>query len=329
MPDPLNPWLALQQRAWQFDFFSALRWIEGFNPQAPRFGTAEHLQQDPVRLAQAVSMAFEPAMLRNLQPREGLVPRLAVTFFGLTGVNGPMPLSFSEELLSRQINHNDYVLTHFNDIFHHRLLSLLYRSWALSRPVVSADRPADDWFADYVRGFVPRSEGFYASQYVDQRRSADGLLAMLRDYLQVPVSLCQWYGRWAPLAADEQLQVGAGRSGAQLGIASLLGRRTWNVQHSVRLTLGPLSRAGLKALLPGSAALRGMIGLVNDYLGSHFEWDLELMLAEHENTGVRLNDATPLGLASWMSRGRSLESPRACVLGPARLQRIQQESCDD
>ncbi|WP_028944758.1 type VI secretion system baseplate subunit TssG [Pseudomonas vranovensis] len=325
MHDDLNPWFELQQEAWRFDFFSALRRIEGFNTQAPRLGTSEHLRQDPVRLSQVVSMAFEPAMLRNLQMREGLPPRLAVTFFGLTGVNGPMPLSFTEEVLSRQVNHNDYVLTHFIDIFHHRLLCLLYRSWAMSRPVVSADRPEEDRFADYVQAFAPRCEGFYASHYVDQRRSAEGLLALLRDYLQVPVRLGQWYGRWAELATDERLQIGARSQSAQLGNASLLGRRVWNVQHSVRLSFGPLSRQQFISLLPGSARLRSVIQRVNDYLGVSVEWDLELRLSDHEKTALCLNDATPLGLASWLSSVKPPFQPHAIVLGPARILRSQQK----
>lgn len=329
MHDTLNPWLVLQQQAWRFDFFSALRRIEGLNRHAPRLGTSDHLCQDPIRLSQDVSMAFEPTMLRNLQLRKGLPPRLAVTFFGLTGVNGPMPLSFSEDAISRQVNHNDYVLAHFIDTFHHRLLSLLYRSWAMSRSVVSADRPGEDRFAEYVQVFAPRSEGFYASQYIDQRRSTEGLLALLRDYLQVPVSLRQWHGHWTVLAMDERLQVGARRQSSQLGNASLLGRRILNVQHSVRFSLGPMSRTQLMALLPGSAVLRSMIRLVNDYLGASFEWDLELLLSEHEKTALRLNDATPLGLASWLSSVKPPNQPRASVLGPARIRGIQQESCND
>ncbi len=155
MHDPLDFWSQLQTGAWRFDFFSALRCVDALDPRAPRLGTSNHLHQDPLRLGQAVSLGFEPGMLRNLQLREGQAARLAVTFFGLTGVNGPMPLAFSEDVLSRQINHNDFMLADFLDIFHHRLLCLLYRSWAVTRPVVSADRANQDRFGDYVQAFAP------------------------------------------------------------------------------------------------------------------------------------------------------------------------------
>lgn len=120
-----------------------------------------------------------------------------------------MPLAFSEDVLSRQINHNDFLLADFLDIFHHRLLCLLYRSWAMTRPAVSADRPGQDRFADYVQAFTPRGERYYAAQYVDQRRSAEGLLAVLRDHLQMPVRLQQWFGRWSEQTALQQPRLAA------------------------------------------------------------------------------------------------------------------------
>lgn len=320
MHDPVSPWEQLQRQAWRFDFFSALRCLDALDPQRPRLGTSEHLREDLLRLGQAVSLAFEPAMLRNLQLREGLPPQLRVTFFGLTGVNGPMPLPFSEEALSRQINHNDGTLASFLDIFHHRLLCLLYRSWAMARPVVCADRPGQDRFSEYVQAFVPHSERYYASQYLDQRRSAEGLLGVLRDHLQVPVTLHQWHGRWSALAPTDQLQLGAGTEAAQLGRSSLLGRRAWNVQHSVRVTLGPLSLADMTRFLPGTEALRDLARLVDDYLGCGFEWDVQLLLAPSANTPMRLGGNLSLGLTSWLSSNRPATQPRACVLTPARLQ---------
>lgn len=329
MHDPLSPWMQLQHQAWRFDFFSALRCLDALHPQRPRLGTSEHLRQDSVRLGQAVSLAFEPAMLRNLQLREGMPPRLQVTFFGLTGVNGPMPLPFCEEALSRQINHNDGVLAAFLDVFHHRLLSLLYRSWAMTRPVVCADRPGQDRFREYVQAFVPRSEHYYASQYLDQRRSADGLLTLLRDRLQVPITLRQWYGRLSALAVEDQLQLGAGPEAARLGQRALLGRRVWNVQHSVRVILGPLSLADLKRFLPGTVAFCELARLVDDYLGCGFEWDVQLLLAPCANTHLCLGSHLPLGLATWLSANRPATQPRACVLTPARIQRLQQELRND
>lgn len=324
MHDSLSFWAQLQTQVWRFDFFSAMRCVDALDPMAPRLGTSEHLRQDPLRLGQAVSLGFEPGMLRSLQLREGMPARIAVTFFGLAGVNGPMPLSFSEDTLSRQINHNDFMMADFLDIFHHRLLCLLYRSWAAIRPAVSADCPGQDRFFDYVQAFTPRGERYYVHQYVDQRRSAEGLLELLKDHLQVPVRLHQWFGRWSTQGTAEQQRLGGGNA-MQLGLGSLLGRRVWNTQHSVRLTLGPLSMARLEQFLSTAAVLHNLSRLVDDYLGGCFEWDLQLLLADEADTTVHLGSNQPLGLALWLPSTQGSLRARGCIVSRARLQRLQQE----
>ncbi|MEF9672814.1 type VI secretion system baseplate subunit TssG [Pseudomonas sp. PCH446] len=259
MHDLVAPPPELVAAPWRYDFFTAMRLLERTYPDAPRWGTAQRLDDDPLRLAQHVSLAFEPAMIAQLRLREGRAGLLAVNFFGLTGANGPMPLHFSEDVLSRQINHGDSTLAHFLDVFHHRLLSLLYRSWARVRPEVWADRPADDRFADYVSAFspgelsaLPQGARFYAPQFIDQRRSAAGLLALVRDLLRLPVALSTLARHRAVLAFDERLQLGRRSESARLGGAALLGRCQWNIQHSFCLHLGPCPGRTTSSCYPGA-----------------------------------------------------------------------------
>ncbi|WP_267918696.1 type VI secretion system baseplate subunit TssG [Pseudomonas carnis] len=299
---------SLGQWPWRYEFFSAMRCIESAYPQMPRWGTADHLRDDPVRLAQQVSLAFQPAMIAGWRLREGQAACLMVNFFGLTGVNGPMPLHFSERLLSLQVNHNDPGAAHFLDVFHHRLLSLLYRSWAMARPVVSADRPAHDRFRDYVSAFsparmsaLPGAGTYYVNQMVDQRRSARGLLAMVRDFLQVPVSVQTLVGRRAALEPEQCLRLGRQRESSQLGVATLVGKHAWNVQHSFTLQLGPLSWCDYQRLLPGAAFLLPLYQLVERYVGRTFQWDLQLQLDPAQVVQLRLGSQLPLGQATWLA----------------------------
>ena len=49
---------ALAEAPWTFDFFQALRRIEGVSPELPRLGMALRPGEEPVRLSQEASMAF-------------------------------------------------------------------------------------------------------------------------------------------------------------------------------------------------------------------------------------------------------------------------------
>ncbi|NWA25921.1 type VI secretion system baseplate subunit TssG [Pseudomonas gingeri] len=326
MHDLVDPPPDLVAQPWRYDFFAALRLLERTYPDVPRWGTAQRLGDDPLRLAQHVSLAFEPAMIAQLRLREGRAALLAVNFFGLTGANGPMPLHFSEDVLSRQINHGDSTLANFLDVFHHRLLSLLYRSWARVRPVVWADRPADDRFADYVSAFspgesraLPSATRFYAPQLIDQRRSAAGLLALVRDLLRLPVALSTLGRHRTVLAFDERLQLGRRRESARLGGAALLGRRLWNIQHGFCLHLGPLSWADYQHLLPGGRYFEALCQLVECYVGPALQWDLDLRLESGQRPGLRLGAPQGLGRGCWL--GHRCAATPGWRFEPARFQR--------
>lgn len=311
---------------WRYEFFSAMRQIESAYPQAPRWGTAQHLREEPIRLAQQISLAFQPAMIAGWRLREGKAACLQVNFFGLTGVNGPMPLHFSEKLLFLQVNHNDSAPAHFLDVFHHRLLTLLYRSWAMARPVVSADRPLQDRFSDYVTAFspgemsaLPGAERYYASQLVDQRRSSQGLVAVITDLLRVPVSIQTLVGRRTPLESEQYLSLGRRHESSQLGAATLLGRYGWNIQHSFILRLGPLSWCDYQRLLPMAHYLLPLYQLVEGYVGKIFQWSLELHMDRTQVPDLRLGSRQPLGQATWLAASGEQKNDRCWRFTPARI----------
>ena len=142
---------ALEDAPWSFDFFQALRRIEGVSTDRPRLGKAVRPADEPVRLSQEISVAFAPSTLSAFeQQANGLPPRLEQRFFGLLAPNGPLPLHLTEYARERIRDGGDWTLARFLDLFHHRMALLFYRAWAESRPTVQHDRPAEDQFAVYV-----------------------------------------------------------------------------------------------------------------------------------------------------------------------------------
>jgi type VI secretion system protein ImpH len=151
--DPADLLLALQDEYYSFDFFQALRRLECIYSDHTRFAqSATPDKEPPVRLGQKVSLDFAPATLAGFKPgKEGKPAHLSVLFLGLFGPNGPLPLSLTEYAYDRQKPpHYDSTLSHFADIFHHRMLSLFYRAWADALPTVQFDRPDEDRFALFL-----------------------------------------------------------------------------------------------------------------------------------------------------------------------------------
>src|SRR5262245_46212450 len=228
---------ALAARPYEFDFYQALRRLEALFPDRPRLGRSVRLADDPVRLTQEPSLAFAPATLAAFRPaKEGAKPRMSVAFGGLFGPQGPLPLHLTEYARDRIINSADPTFARFLDVFHHRMLSLVYRAWADAQPTVQFDRPQSDRFIAYVgslggvgaeafqnRDAMPDlAKHYFAGRLACHTRHAEGLQAMLSEFFRLPIRLVEFVGRWLPLPADCRCVLrGDGEPAAEPGSAGL------------------------------------------------------------------------------------------------------------
>lgn len=151
----------LRRHPYRYDFFQALRLLENANIDRPRWGQSSHPWEDAVRLGQRPSMAFAASTLAAVEPGHNGQPAcLLSVFFGLFGPNGALPIHLTELAYERFYQDKDETFARFMDVFHHRMLSLYYHSWAVAQPTVNFDRPEDDRFKDRVGAFL--GQGFSA-----------------------------------------------------------------------------------------------------------------------------------------------------------------------
>jgi len=327
MRDPLTLLSALEAHPGRFDFYAALRQLECAHPQLPRIGQAARPADEAVRFGQQPSLAFEPAMIAALKP--GVTPKLLLNFFGLMGANGPLPIHLTEYIRDRQRNLNDPTLAAFCDVFHHRMISLFYRAWASAQPAVSLDRPGADRFAQYLgsligigqpsllnRNAVPDvAKLHFAGRLGPQTRNAEGLAALLSDYLGVPVQVEQFVGHWMTLPADGLCALRSGPDAAVLGQTTVMGKKVWNTQHKFRLLIGPLDLAQTRRLLPGGDSLQRVQDWVRQYVGLAMDWDVNLIVKKDQVPGLRLGSA-PLGWTSWLSSQTPEHDDRQLLINP-------------
>jgi type VI secretion system protein ImpH len=315
---------ALEAEPWAHDFFATLRRIETLTPQLPRLGTAARPQQEAVRLGEAPELDFAPAALARFTRHGGWPPRMEVRFFGLLGPQGPMPLHLTEYARERLHNHGDPTLVRFFDVFHHRMLSLLYRAWAQAQPVVQRDRPEDDRFAAWLgsaigldaattgRDSVPDTAKLHQAGLLASRsRHREGLAKILSQFFCVPVRVASHMPQWLALAPEDRTRLGHARHRperssappAVLGRSATAGSKVWDRQYKFRIELGPLSRAQYEAFLPGGRAWRQLCDWVQLYAGLDLVWDVELVLRKIDVPRPRLGRHVRLGLTTWFDPG--------------------------
>lgn len=298
-----------------FDFFAALRLVECFHAEAPRVGRARRPVEEPVRLAQSVSLGFAPSTVTAFTT-EGKSdrPRLEVAFFGLFGPNGPLPLHLTELAYVRQHNHHDPTLRRFADVFHHRLLSLFYRAWSSAQPVVHHDRPDSDRFRLYLgsltglagdefadRDAMPdAAKLFFAGLLTPAPRNAEGLASMIATFFEVDAHVETFVGRWLDVPSEAHFRIGESPRTGRLGETITLGRRVWDCQHKFRIVMGPMRFADFRRFLPRGASFARLAAMVRRYTTHELEWDLQLVLARADKPALSLDGTVQLGFTSWL-----------------------------
>lgn len=306
----------LAQAPWEPDFRMLLRRIECAAPGLPRIARATRPADEPIRLGQAPHLHFAPAELADLQKRKGYqTPWLVGQHFGLLGPNGPMPHQFTQHVRERLMHHADPAILNFLDMFHHRLLSLFYRAWAVNQPVVWADRPHEDRFARYVGSIVglgtkattdtdhlPQNVKLHwAGRLACPSHHAEGLEAILATYFNVPASVLPMRGAWLRLPPSEQLDLGRNPAAARLGQTAVVGGRVWSITHAFRIRIGPVGLLRYEQFLPGGRSLSALVAWVRQYAGFELEWDLQLVLERRQVPPARLGSSTRLGFTSWLT----------------------------
>lgn len=186
----------------------------------------------------------------------------------VAGELGPLPAPFLEWVRDDQ-RFGDRAMAAFLDVFNQRLHVLRYE---LKQRVVrglDSSLPADSRYADKLAAMmgiglpgqqaqIPLSKRAWlgmAGVLSNCRRSAQVVTQVLCMYLSVPVHLQMLVGRWRDIENSDR--IGLGKRNHSLGQTSLLGKRMWDGQASVRLEIGQMSFERACALLPLSASRSG------------------------------------------------------------------------
>ncbi|GGC13436.1 type VI secretion system baseplate subunit TssG [Pseudoduganella buxea] len=230
-----------------------------------------------IALATAIELGFRAAPLEGAAALPGGPARLTTNFLGLAGPHEPLPAAYVDMVRAQMLAH-DSGTADFLGIFQHRLLSTAFQAASAVRSVGAFTEPDDSPLAPALRalmgvtgemagGDLPPALLGAAPIAAQQRRSLDGLCALLRQQFGVPVTGRKWAGRWVNLPPALQTTLGRLGSNDMLGDGAVLGRRAWDWGGGVGITIGPVPPAEQQALLPEGTWHAPLAALCDWYLG--------------------------------------------------------------
>jgi type VI secretion system protein ImpH len=293
----------------------------------PGVGASASPDDESVRFRHDPALTFSPADVASvreipLEPGPDGAPRtgyeVTTSFLGLTGGVSPLPQFMAEEVA--QEDPDAPRMREFLDIFHHRLITLLYRG--LLKYELAASRRADGtdaWGSRLLALLGIDLAGGEASEALPAWRllrlapllaeptiTAAGLGAAIADALAVELEGAQvevepFAGTWVHIADDEVTRLG--QQASVLGRDCLLGQRVLDPAGRFRILIGPLSAEQYGRIVAGAAVARTE-SLVRALVAEPLEHEIVLFLGKDAAPALRLGSSL-LGRNSWLgSQGR-------------------------
>ncbi len=309
-----------------FDFYQAVRRLENKAPTKARVGYAYHVDEDVVCFQQKARLAFSPASIASFHSSgDDFPPKMAVNFLGLTVPNGPMPLSFSEFVLDREIHEKDTTHNAFLNLFQNRIVALYYRSWAAAQITVNYERDKRGSFSKYVASLIgigndallrrdaieDDAKRFYAGWLACHAKNAEGLSSLLSAHFGLQTVIEEFVGQWVRIPEDCRCYLGRSRDTGTLGLNAVIGERFWDRQQKFRIRMGPMDLADYLSMLPSGGKLVQLVDWVRNYIGQELDWDACLALRRQETPRIQLGAMGHLGWSAWLrTEGRSFAQDR-------------------
>ena len=307
----------LRDEPFCFEFFQAVRLLERMWPDRKPVGRFASPSEEVVHFRAHPTLSFPASEIQALEEGAHGQPAMTVNFMGLIGPSGILPLYYTEFVLGRLLA-RDHTLPDFFDVFHHRIISLFYRSWLKYRFQFLLERGEPDPFSQYLldiiglgteglqqrQAMADSSLSYYSGLLAQHPRSATALQLLLSDYFQAPVEIAQFVGAWYRLEENAQccLEQGPGDS-RQLGLGAVVGDEIWEPQARVRIVIGPLSLARYLDFLPTGTAFEPLRSITRLFSGDEIDFELQLILDRNEapncELGAQGDSAPQLGFLSW------------------------------
>jgi type VI secretion system protein ImpH len=320
----------LFREPWRFEFPQAMRLLtrkpwKDWPAMGP--GWRFSPDADPVRIGVHTSLSFPASEIFSLYRSEAGMAHLKIAFFGLTGFAGALPTYYSEEIL-RQALRKDLALEDFFDLFNHRAAYLYYYAWQRYRFAVEYERAGIDPAERLLTAFAGHSSlervgpddwaasvhSRYSSLLALQARSSMALRQILRDFFQAPIEVQELVGGWYRLDPESLTRLDDEvRDNAALGFGAVAGEEYWDVESSIRVVAGPLSRDEFERFLPGGEYIESLRYLCRLFCRDSWSVDVRLVLdrAEVPNFALDPSNERPvrLGWTTWARRSEFLYDP--------------------
>lgn len=304
------------------DFFELLRRIERATPEQKRLGSLGDKSNVRLRIIQPADMSFAPREVSDVRQGPNARHQLAeITIFcrhfGLFAPYGPLPIHVTEHARNEALSKRNQAFEHFAGILSQRMAILHYRAWAQMHVAVGHDRVSENAFLHRLRQMaglslqqdltsqqalnphIERVRRCFPGAYLPGRGSLRKLQDIISQYFAVPIRLEARKGLWID-DAHNALNQRMGRLGS-----TRVGRRFFDVQHSLLLSIGPVSDPQYLDFQRNSERINTLVRVCHDFVRHRMVLDVQLIIKTSPSMACRLGGGT-LSRHCWLKPDSAL-----------------------
>lgn len=314
----------LFDQPYTFEFDQVVKLVESMHQTATPIGEGFSIDDEILTIKSRVFLSAPPSDVYDIN-RTDYKTTLTVNFFGLAGLQGPLPMPFTETILSR-LKAKDTAASDFLDIFNHRLISILHRirkkHWVgldhrlphqtfIGRDLLALNGMSSDTFKS--RAVSPEDLLYYSGLFWQQPKSPVGLKQIIGHYFNTKVTLQSHIGGWIDISPDRWTYLNKNNV---LGQTAMIGTKIWDVNQNLRIRLGPMDFKRFAKFLKNGDSYPKLLELMKSYLPSGYKFSINLSLLASDVQQTRLDGKTNLGWTSWIDAKPAKKDDEQVILYP-------------
>jgi type VI secretion system protein ImpH len=168
--------------------------------------------------------------------------KLTVHDFGLLGIHGTLPHSYTQWIEEQIHLYNDIAIKEFIDILNHRVNVLRFKLWKKTRLIVCRELDSDFSFPGVFNGMAGN---FKKNIYIKPdnvtlwgRRTFANLTRLLQREFNCPIRITPFKGEWINVETSDLCILG--NTSNTMGQGMILGNKYWDIHASFHVRIGPI-----------------------------------------------------------------------------------------
>lgn len=304
---------AFEHQPYSFEFDQAVKLVEALHVNSTPLGESFSIRGEALRIKSRVFLSAPPSDIYDIQLPTNTVESkttIRINFLGLAGLQGPLPLPFTEVIMDR-LRRRDMATTDFLDIFNHRLASILHRIRKKHWVGLDQRSPHETLLGRDLLALNSMSSGFlktqtvsaqamlyYSGLYWQQPRSTAGLRQILSHYFNTKALIYSNQGGWVAIAPENWTHLGA--TNQALGSTAMIGTKVWDVNQNIKVQLGPLNIKEVQGFLKDGDAYPKLLEMLQLYLPTGYKFNINLVVKAQDVQVTKIDGKSKLGWTSWL-----------------------------